>query len=205
MKYLIVLFAICAVPLATADYLDEDLNSTNANVSFSGNTGFAVDDQLGVEVVERFGDFAGWVWPAMTITFPDTVIEAGASLDLHGRYHQEEYTWDHDADPNTPDYTRYPYSDANVWLILKGPGGDIDLAWADNDGWKHIGDVWRNVIMDLSAHAGATVNGLEIRSTNWQAPLPNNDFYHFSNVTITPEPTTLGLFGLGLLGLLRRR
>ncbi|MBN2448695.1 MAG: hypothetical protein JXO22_18355 [Phycisphaerae bacterium] len=204
MKKLATFVAILAVAgVAYAGALNEDLNSTNGNVSFTGNTGFAVDNQLCVETVERLGDFSGWVWPAMTINFADTVIDAGAELDLLARYHQQTYTWDADGDPNTPDITREAYTDANVWLVLHGPDGDIDLAWADNDGWKHIGDVWLDVTKDLSAYAGMTVNALEIRSTNWDAPNPNCDFYHFANLTITPEPASILMLALGLL--LRRR
>ena len=53
MRGLAVAAILLAAPLALAGSMSEVLNSTNPNVSFANSTGFAIDDMLGVEVVEK--------------------------------------------------------------------------------------------------------------------------------------------------------
>lgn len=206
-------FCLAAVlllaPLALGNYVDLTLDSSTAGQT-ENISGYVTDDILGVEVAER-SSFSGWLyWDGPTFNFAPIDLTDGGELQLNVRYYQETYTWDDDGDPETPDITREAYDDANVWILLKdSTGAYFDLAWAEPP-LKEQGDVWQTVTKDLTGIAWGTflyteVTGVQVRSTNWSAPPVNNDYLHFSQLTITPEPGTLTLLCLGGLALLRRR
>ena len=50
---------------------------------------------------------------------------------------------------------------------------------------------------------GTTLSKIVVRSTNWDGQA-DPDFYRFSHLTITPEPTTMALLFIGGLTMLRR-
>jgi len=189
--------------------LNEDLNSANGNVTISAIDGFVVDNILGVEVASR--SFVSWGWPVMEVTFaPVDVSGGGAVLDLYARYRQVDNP---DAEPVRP-----AYQDAQIWLLIyDADGTELDLKWS-TDPLTSLGhwtaDEWRHETRDIDAlyaDAGAPadfdltqVSKLVVRSTNWRG-IQGEDFQHFANLTITPEPATLFLLGLGGLLLRRRR
>jgi hypothetical protein len=210
MKHLVLIAALLVVPATMANLVDMTLDSSNA-ANIEEATTFVVDDMINVEVAEK-SSFSGWVyWDASKFSFgPVDLTTAGLEVQLDARYHQEDYTWDIDGDPSTPDQTRVAYSDANMWLLLEDSDGTLfDLGWGDEpwaqDGWKTITKVLTGDYSSVPDFDGTQVTKLWVRSTNWDAPQPNNDYHHFSQLTITPEPSALALLVLGGLAALRRR
>ena len=65
MRNVALLCVLVLAPLALGQVLNEDLNSTNTNVTITDITGFEMDNILNVEVASK--NFAGWGWPAMTV------------------------------------------------------------------------------------------------------------------------------------------
>lgn len=209
MKKLIIAGALLLMsPVAFGQILDMTLDSSN-DPDIHNETGYVVDDILGIEVAERANSPRDWVWPVMAFTFGPVDLTLALELQLNARFHQEEYTWDWN--PDIPgDETRLPYGDCNIWLLLyDSDGTEWNLEWNPAH-WTQ--DEWILSTRDLTTLPGGDFDAtqvakLEVRSTNWHAPDPNNDFYRFSNLTITeiPEPGTMALFGLGLLSLLAIR
>jgi len=210
MRMAMIVGLLVLAPMALGQVLNEDLNSTNTNVTISDITGFEMDNMLNVEVASK--NFEGWGWPAMTVEFaPVDASAAGVMLDLYARYHQEDIL-----DPNTGAVARPAYDDAQAWiLIYDADGTELDMQWDtdENNGLGHwTQDEWRHETRDIGywyTAAGSPaafdltqVSKVMVRSTNWGGDA-NVDYLHFANLTITPEPASLLLLVFGVL--LRRR
>jgi hypothetical protein len=178
-------------PAAFGDLLNEDLNSTNPDVIISDIDGFVVDELLGVEVAQKFGQ--DWVWPAITIEFAavDLTVATDPELQINARIYREVGT----------------YEDCHNWgLIYDADGTEWDLGWIPEN---RSGDYWEVDTWLLGPLPGGDFDATQVtrvlvRSTNWGGEGPP-DFYRFENITITPEPASLSLLALGGLALLRRR
>jgi hypothetical protein len=199
MQRLLLAAALLVTPAALAGSISMDLNSSVAANIAGADIVYEVDDMLGVEVLKRT-NIDGWVWPAADITLTSPVaLMSGAELQIHARYHQ--------VDNPTADPPRPAYDDANIWMLLyDGDGTEWDLSWGE--AWT--ADEWKTQVKEIDLAAApldfdtANVSMVRVRATNWRG-VPEEDFIAMSNLTITPEPASLALVGLGLLGLLRRR
>jgi hypothetical protein len=210
MKRGIVLALLLVTPLATANVLEMALDSGDA-AYITSNTGFRIDDQTGTEVTWRqLG--AGWNLPAIHIlpAEPVNMSAPGARLMIDGRFHQETLL----TDPVRP-----AYDDAAFAVYLRDTNGVMTgLTWSPQ--FADLGgDVWYTydvVIADVMGQwPGAPGNGFDLSSvdritvycTNWGGyELEESvDYLHLANLVVTPEPASLSLLALGLLGLLRRR
>ncbi|MBN1917308.1 MAG: PEP-CTERM sorting domain-containing protein [Verrucomicrobia bacterium] len=202
MKKLVILCAmVLACPVAFAQNIVEMTLDSTTSANQENINQYVVDELLGVEVAQKDG-WAGWLyWDAPKFSFGPVDLTLASELQLTARYHQEDYEG------------RPAYSDANIWLLLEDSAGTLqDIAWNPaEESWTGQGDMWLTTTRDLStvvwdaAFDPTQVTKLWVRSTNWGAPdPPNNDYLRFSELVITPipEPGTIALFGLGLLGLL---
>jgi len=176
--------------------LDSTTSAYHENID-----GYVIDDILAVEVAEKEG-WSGWLyWDVPTFVFGPKDFSQAEVLDLHVRYHQEDY----------PDRTAY--SDAGVWFMLEDNVGTLqDIGWCEawtQDEWKHQTKDLSEVVWDEGFDETKVVK-LWVRSTNWGAPEDlelNFDYLHFEHlsVTVIPEPSTIAMFGLGLMSLLALR
>ena len=196
----VALMLVSSLAFAQPDIVDMTLDSTTSG-SHENIDQYVVDDILGVEVAQKDG-WVDWLyWDPVMFTFGPLDLTNAAELQLDARFHQESY-------PDRP-----AYDDANIWILLEDAAGLVqDLDWnPEGEKWTDHGDVWLTSVRDLSTLTWTIdktqVTKVWVRSTNWGAPDPNNDYLHFSRLVITaiPEPATMALFGLGLLTLLGLR
>ena len=205
MRKLLIITAVMAVfGMSSTSFgfllVDMTLDSTTS-ASHVNIDGYVTDDILSVEVAEKEG-WSGWLYyDPPTFVFGPKDFSQALELDLHVRYHQEDYVG------------RTAYTDANVLLALEdNVGGQQELGWCEawtRDEWKHQTKDLSGFVWDAGFDETKVVK-LGVLSTNWDAPADpelNFDYLHFEHLSVTgiPEPSTIAMFGLGLLGLLALR
>lgn len=156
----------------------------------------------------------GWFyWPRFDLTAAnggeriDASVE-GSTLEFDVRYYQEDVIGDNGVGP---------YENANIGIQVKSRdpndvqgemwlGGYFKVGVSPPDDPPE-GNEWYHLVVDL--HQG--VGDLDLQYV-WKMELHGGygrnvpeDFFDVDNLVITPEPSTLGLLAIGLLGLTRRR
>lgn len=115
----------------------------------------------------------------------------------------------------------HPYSDIPSWKLAAGQDRPLDRENVKFDlptGWTYDLSANETIFSSTNESYNLPANGsLDFQITSWGESFPTqsvvsvaqnywgNDLESYSVQTITPEPTTLGLLGLGGLAILLKR
>lgn len=211
MRVVTVLLAVSLTPLALGQVLEIPLDTLDPEGYFAVQTGMDcwVETEGDLSFIRTNGLSESEDWPgspwfyAPVINFEvytggtvDASVE-GATLEFDVRYHQEGIGEDGSE----------PYD--NCWFGVQLFSVGANYWWGSAFGNPEPHGEWHHMVLDLADTAGnpefdlSQLRRVEIHGSNgrhvWE------DHIDLSNLVITPEPATIGLFAIGLLGLMRRR
>lgn len=210
MRTAALLLTIALTAAAGANLVDMPMDSLNPEGYFT------LHEDIGVPVVEVEGDRtfirmnnvngmgATFVSPIINFEiYTGGTVDAtcpGATLEFDTRYFQA----------GGGEGGEQPYDDNwTMFDVILYDANEVSFTWVDAfDNPEPYGE-WHHLSLDLADTGGAAgfdlsqISRMELSGYNtrwcWQ------DHIDTDSLVITPEPTTLGMFALGLFGVLRRR
>ena len=218
MRIVAFVLAVSLTPLALGQILEIPLDTLDPAGYFTVQEGMdcwvETEDPLTFIRTNGLSESTGWPgspWYYAPIidfeTYTGGTVDAsaeGATLEFDVRYYQEGIG-DDGSDPYQNcsfGVALYSYIGPNWW--------NYDEQWwpgafsnpEPHGEWHHmvfdLADTLENEDFDLTTLGRVEIHGSNGRHV-WE------DHIDLSNLVITPEPATLGLFAIGLLGLMRRR